>query len=393
MNKIELQITKSAYGGCGLGFANGKAIFVPFSAPDDVLQVIITKEKKNFSFGVIDNILSASTQRITPECPNFGICGGCDYLHLNYNSELNIKKNILAEHLKKISKLCPEDIPAIDIISGPRFHYRSHAGIKQKNSKNGFYAKESKILVPFPENGCLLLNQALSDGLRNLAGVEDTELRIALDSSGQFKSSMDKINSLQELENGLIYDRSIFNFFQSNRFLRSRMLELVESYASLSAADRFIDLGCGVGFFSIYLARKGNYGFGIDIDRDSINWAIHNSSVNSINSLKFSSGSFSNLINSNEKIYAAILDPPRAGLPKNARIKLISLKPSVIVYISCDPSTFARDVRDFIDNGYAFSRLSMIDMFPGTYHIEVIGLFKKRTSAYCEVYQSRGGSR
>lgn len=378
MEKIELKIEKAAYGGFGLGFADGKAIFIPFSAPGDELQIVIIKEKKNFSFGIIDNIVSASPGRITPACPNFGFCGGCDYLHLNYDDELNIKKDILTEHLKKISKLCPEEIPAIDVISGPRFNYRSHARIRQENSKNGFYAKESNILVPFPENGCLLLNQALTDGLKNLVDAGDKELRIAVDSYGHFRSSMDKTNSLRELENGVIYDRSIFNFFQSNRFLRSRMLELVESYASLSQTDRFIDIGCGVGFFSIYLARKGNNGAGIDIDRESINWAIHNSSVNSINNLKFNSGSFSNLINSNEKIDAVILDPPRAGLPKNARIKLLSLEPSVIVYISCDPSTFARDARDFIDNGFNFSKLSMIDMFPGTYHIEVIGLLKKR---------------
>jgi 23S rRNA (uracil1939-C5)-methyltransferase len=375
MPTINLTIQKPAYGGYGLGFYNGKACFVQYAVPGDELTAEIYKEKKDYSFGRIIKLINRSEHRTEPECPNFGICGGCDYLNIDYDTELRFKKEILIETLKR-SRIDEKNIPEISVVSAGRFHYRSHASIKSSKSTFGFFEKESNQIAGFPETGCLLLAEELLQKLDTLPKF-GSEIKIACSGKSGCISSFDENGKIVENECGINYERDISLFFQSNKYLRKRMIEIVSEYTAINSSKSFIDIGCGVGFFTLYLVKSAKKAFGIDISKESISWAKRNAKLNGITNASFRTMPASQIGSLNERFEAVIADPPRPGLSSKAREAVKSMSPDRIVYVSCDPATFARDARDFTGSGYKLERLTMIDMFPGTHHIETISLFKR----------------
>ncbi len=374
MQIIEITIQKPAYGGYGLGFNNGKACFVQFAIPGEEVIAEIFSEKKDYCFGRIINIIKKSERRTIPECPNFGACGGCDYLNIDYKTELDYKKEILIETLRR-TRIDEKNIPEIEIISADRFHYRSHASIKSSKYAFGFYEKNSYRLKAFPEAGCKLLAEEIVlflDTLQKTGGG----IKIACSRRSGCISTYDSNKKIIESEVGIIYERGLHLFFQQNRFLRAKMVETVSQYAEPGKSKSILDIGCGVGFFTLSLAGSAERAFGIDINRESIKWAKHNARLNGIPNAFFKALPASGIGSLNESFDTVIADPPRAGLSAKTREALKKHAPERIVYVSCDPATFARDSRDFLENGYRLESLAMIDMFPATRHIEVIGLFR-----------------
>jgi len=366
-----IEITKLIYGGNGLGFLAGKAVFVPFVLPGETVEVEIIKQKKNHAFARLIKVIEASPNRIKPECPNFQTCGGCDYLHMDYPSEIIGKQEILKENLQRLAGMKPDDIPLIDTISNERFYYRSHATLKI-NEKNqaGFFKKMSKTVTPFPKEGCRLLCHELNSGLNNqFSGM--SELRATCGTDNQVYFSNKKGAFIREIIGPLTYDRDIRCFFQANQYLRLAMLECVKKYADLQEKETFLDFACGVGFFSLYLAEHCSQGIGIESSPLSIHWAVKNARFNNLKNIQFIKA---NTID-NKKLPDAnvvIADPPRAGLSPETINGIVQLNPRTIVYVSCDPSTFSRDLKIFQNKGYKLEKLSLIDMFPGTSHIEII---------------------
>jgi 23S rRNA (uracil1939-C5)-methyltransferase len=377
MRHCELVIQKSAYGGYGLGFLDRMAVFIPYSFPGDRLRAAITVEKKSHAFGEIDEIIEPSQMRMAPECPNYTLCGGCDYLGVSYERELGIKRAILAESIERIGAFPLDAIPEIETINGPRLHYRSHATVKYDDGKTGFFARGTSSLVSFPPGGCRLVSERIAEGLVENPPDGSGEFRIAEDVNGRLLRSTEADRIVEESVSDIVYRRDIFSFFQSNRFLRERMLQTVGELTQLEKDERFIDIGCGVGFFTLYLARRGNPGTGIDRDHTSISSARENARINNIGSTSFMSADASSLPARGHAGQTVVLDPPRAGLSAGARAAITGLKPRRIVYVSCNPTTFARDIRDFHATGYTTRRIVFIDMFPATMHIEAIGLLER----------------
>ena len=382
MKSINLTIQKAAYGGYGLGFHEGKACFVPYAVPGDVAEIEIIQDKKSLIFGRIIRLEREAVTRIKPECPNFGICGGCDYLNITYEAELEIKKNILRESIVRIAGMNAGNIPEISVVCADRFGYRSHASVKSDGKGVfGFYMRDSNTLVPFPDGGCRLLAPPLVELLKSMNAPQTQEkhaadeLKIACSDKGDCFTSAGEKRIVRELVNGIVYERDISLFFQANRFLRSKMLDIVKEYADTDSSGEFLDIGCGVGFFTLYLAKHAKQANGIDISKDAIKQAKRNAKLNEIGNASFEARSASGAGSLKHKYHTVIADPPRAGLSANARVALKALAPGRIVYVSCDPATFARDSRDIASCGYRMQKLTLIDMFPGTQHIEVIALF------------------
>ncbi len=372
-NIIVIRIKKSAYGGYGLGFHDGKVIFIRESLPGELIEAELFQEKRDHAFGRLIKIIEVSKNRVKPECSNFGSCGGCDYLHTDYATELNIKRDIIIDSLSRIAGLKSDDIPNIKIISDRRYNYRSHASVKCHSGINGFFMKGTSKIIQFPLNGCLLLSDELNKALsKNHKHVNDFKISAGADKSPKFSYNKDCI--IRENESNVIYDREIDCFFQANRFLRSAMLDTVKDYSAPDQDNNFIDLACGVGFFTLHLASSAKSGTGIDIAEKNIKWAKHNAKLNNINNIKFKAADASS-IDSSKPVDAVFIDPPRAGISKKTRKNIIALKPSSLIYISCDPATFSRDMSDFIKAGFRLDKLLMIDMFPATYHIEIISKF------------------
>lgn len=372
-----LTIVKPAFGGFGLGFSKGKAIFVWGSIPGEIVDVQIMHETSSHAFAKIVKIHKPSLHRIEPKCSNFGLCGGCDYLQMNYEEELRIKKEIIRDSLTRIAKIKPEHIVEIEMQSSSRFGYRTHADIKfSHDGIPGFYRKESNEVIRFPEKGCMLLSDALREGITTITNNTARQCKIATDAFGLFHSSLERNSQIIEKENNITYARRINCFFQANRFLRAQMANIVSKYAQVNHKGKFIDAACGVGFFSLHLASASQNGKGYDISNESIFWAKQNALRNNILNVEFFTANFSSMPITGGEYDAVIVDPPRAGLSKKARKTIIFIAPKRLVYVSCNPATFARDAMDFMAAGYIFSRLTFIDMFPGTQHIEIIGLFE-----------------
>ncbi len=351
---------------------------VPYAIPGETVSVSITHDKKDFCFASIDTIIEKDHGRTRADCPYFTRCGGCSFLHVAYDRELEFKKIILEDSLVRIAGLGDGERPDIEVVHAGRYHYRSHATLKAKDGIPGFFRKGTNDFVPIGEKGCLLLAEELNIWLRENKSLPD-DCRIAIDSSSRVITSFQKDPIVIDKAGGYIFTRTISSFFQSNSFLRDRMLEIVRNHADRCSFKTFLDIGCGGGFFSLALAGLVKSGTGIDISGENIRWARHNAKQNRITNVEFLTMP-SNRIHP-ERLHADLIvtDPPRAGIDKQTRQTIMTINPSMFAYVSCNPATFSRDAKDFIRGGYTLEKLTLIDMFPGTHHIELISLFRRGT--------------
>lgn len=372
---ITIKLEKPVYGGSCLGRHDGKAVLVPFGVPGETVRVRVRDEKKDYCLGTIEPGEGTHASRVTPACPHFEECGGCSYLHVSYECELEMKEDILRDSLARIAGLGPEQVPAVDIVRGGRFHYRSHASIKSPGGVPGFYRRGTNDIIPFGETGCLLLGEELN--ARIIAERAPGDFRAAIDMSGRVITSHDHDGLITENEGGITYRRGINQFFQANRLLRGRMLEIARDYAGPGSGESFLDIGCGVGFFTLCLASSAKEGMGIDVSRDSVRQARENASLNGAGNVRFRALHSSRVHPARDVPDMVIIDPPRAGIDRKTRRTLLAMG-SRLVYISCNPSTFARDAKDLVSGGYLLDRLTLIDMFPATHHIEVVSRFTPR---------------
>jgi 23S rRNA (uracil1939-C5)-methyltransferase len=374
---ITLKIEKPAYGGSSIGFHEHKVILVPYAVPGDTLLVKINEEKKDYCVGNIESYISEEGARIKPACSNFKQCGGCSYLHLPYQAELMLKQIILKDNLSRIAGLPPESTPDIEILYRGRFYYRSHAEFKVNGGLPGFYRKGSNVHIPVSIEGCCLLAKEINSFIKNNI-LPGNGFKIAMDSNNRIATSFFDEPVVTEVVNGFSYKRGLDEFFQVNRFIRPDMMKIVGAYAALSQGDTFLDIGCGVGFFSLYLAGNSSHGTGIDINGESIRWAKHNARLNDVDNVDFLAVPASHIHPVRHYADVVVIDPPRAGMDRKTRKTIITMKPQRIVYISCNPSTFSRDAKNFIRAGYDLAKITLVDMFPCTHHIEVISLFNRR---------------
>jgi tRNA/tmRNA/rRNA uracil-C5-methylase (TrmA/RlmC/RlmD family) len=377
---IVITITKAVYGGYGLGFLEGKAVFVPQALPGEVLEIEITRGKKDHAFARPLRILESSPERCTPECENFGRCGGCDYLNVQYDTELALKKDIVIETLQRTAHLFPETIPEISSHHGERFGSRSHATFRcSTTGLPGFYERGTNALVPFPERGCPLLAAELRTALSSLKGpVPEGDIKIAAGHDNIPRFSTEKKCVIREHECGFSYDRDIRCFFQANRFLREAMIGKVLEFAAPRKDETFADIACGAGFFTLPLADTTSRGTGYDIDPLTIEWARHNASMNNIKNVSFHAADSGTFDAAEINPAIVVVDPPRTGLTRKTVERLSALAAERLVYVSCNPPTFARDIQNLQKSGYSLKTLHLEDMFPGTFHIELIALLSRR---------------
>lgn len=371
---MKITIDNIAYGGYGVGRIDGKAVFVDYGITGDELDIEIYDDRKTFSFAKYIMVLKPSDKRVESPCPNFSRCGGCSYLNISYIDELEFKKFILKDQLKRISGIEPE----INLVAGDRYHYRSHSGIKCDGKSRGFYGKNSNNIISFPDSGCLLLSGKLIDGIDLLYTKElHGDLKIAEDWKGNFIYDNPDHKIIEEKTGEFFYRRDIDSFFQSNRFLRKQMVDLVCSYSGLTGEDEFADICAGCGFFTIPLSKKSAHGTGYDIDKGSIKNAKSNAQLNSCKNLEFFALSESDINPGRLNVKTVVVDPPRSGISKKGRRTINAINPEIIVYVSCNPSTYARDITDFMKNGYRPDQITLIDMFPCTHHIEIVSRLVK----------------
>jgi 23S rRNA (uracil1939-C5)-methyltransferase len=379
---MEAEIKKIVHGGYGLAFVEGKTAFVPYTAPGDTVEFAAVREKKNVVFGRLERVVRPSAMRREAECPVFGVCGGCHLQHLGYEDEIQVKRGSILEDLERIGKIkadfkrvipCPE-----------RYGYRNHAIFKvDAERRPGFLMRESDTLVPFPPQGCLLLPEAMRQEIAAIppeAFEPLTEVRVRMDKFGavHFWGLLDRPGPPEVLMQaaGLMFPVGRDSFFQVNRFLAGPLVELVVSLPG-AVRRKLLDLYCGAGFFTLPLARMAAEAVGIEQDQGAVRSAIAAARLNAVANARFRRGDAEREIGRLGGYDLVMADPPRLGLPKAVLQGIIRMKPQELIFVSCDPPTFARDASALVEAGYLLYEIDLVDLFPATYHAEIVSVFRR----------------
>ncbi|MFP5263368.1 MAG: class I SAM-dependent RNA methyltransferase [Blastocatellia bacterium] len=394
---VEVTAERLSYGGDAVARHNGLAVFIPLAAPGDRLRVRVVERKKNFARAAVEEVLVASPARREPACRHFGDCGGCQLQHVTYQAQLEAKAGFVRDALGRVGRI---DWPhEIRVLHAAEFGYRARAQIKlgagaageRDRAAVGFNRGASHsvcdvcdcpILAPELNSALASLRSSLSEaGAREgpPSGLgEVSEIEMAVGEAGvsadppfsEFKSGV-----VQRTVRGAIYNFSPSTFFQVNPLLLD---ELVEQAVGGRAGGLAIDLYAGVGLFTVQLARAFDRVIGIESDAGAAGYAIKNIRANSASNARFYSGrveqwldAFARRRSGDDSIDFMVLDPPRSGAA-GAIVKIAGLKPAHISYVSCDPTTLARDLRGLVDSGYDLKRVTALDLFPQTYHIETV---------------------
>lgn len=395
MNQVVIE--KLDHFGRGIAKINEKIVFVPNTLKGDVVVIEIVKDNSSYALGKVVKYIEKQ-KRLSP-CKYSNICGGCHLIDMDYSNQLEFKKEKIKELFKKNLGV---DIILDDVITGNKSNYRNKINLHIKGEKVGFYALESHDLVEIDE--CYITKKEINDLLpkvKNLAknnNIDEVMIRyhngLILSIKGNvskdflLKNFLDcsliylnnkKIKGNEVTEN--ILDKrfrvSPKSFFQVNTSVSSKMFSKVRSYIKDKSFNKALDLYCGTGVIGILISDLVGEVVGIEVVSDAIEDANYNKKINNINNVSFICDKVENRIDSFKNIDLVIVDPPRSGLDKKSIANIMTIAPKEIIYISCDPTTLTRDLKE-LRGKYDISNVSIADMFPNTYHCESITVLKRR---------------
>ena len=357
MRAIELQIADVAFGGNGVGRLEGKAVFVPFTIDGETVAARVVRQKKNFAEAELANVVHSSPHRVTPECPYFGRCGGCSYQHIEYQHQLTLKHRQVAETLRRIGGF--NDPPMQPMIPSPeQYGYRNRVTVHAKDGVIGYYRRDAYRLIDVKE--CPIAAPEVNSAL--------AERRARKPRDGHY--------TLRAHSGPRVFE-------QTNDGVAQALAKLVESM--LPADHRLlIDAFCGVGFFAKRLAGKFDRVIGIEWDRHAIAAAEASAGP----SESYISGDveieLSRVLGDADLEHTSvIIDPPSTGLSPATRRALLECPPSTLVYVSCNPATMARDLKD-MRSQFTLLSVTPLDMFPQTAEIECVTHLQKADSPAAE---------
>ncbi len=391
----------------GAGFArldSGAAVFVPYSAVGDVLTIEITAVHKNFYNAVIREIQQPGEGRCKPACPFFGRCGGCSYQHIDYSREVEAKRAQFATAMRRIGHF--EEFPDLELFyeALKRYGYRNKLKLeplegKGKLSKRtsleyGFCGLDNQAFFAVPK--CLLAMDAINDSIAKAAcsewGAQNAKrpkpypLTLRADSKGNCAFFFGFASSRLPWLHEQLLDKEVLvpvgSFWQVNPEVASALLEHVRGWLEPIGARTFVDAYAGVGTFSLAFGDLFQYRVIIESDAQAVNASRKNHETLGLKA-SFVSGkteeALSNVLcKTDSRDTVVLLDPPRTGCHPHVLKVLQEFSPETIVYVSCNPTTLARDLEKLCANdGYAPIRCAVFDMFPATAHFESAVLLKK----------------
>jgi 23S rRNA (uracil1939-C5)-methyltransferase len=400
---FDVTIEKLVYGGDGLARLDGQVVLVPFVLPGEQAMVEAVERKPGLVRSKLVELRNASGARVAALCPYFGRCGGCHYQHASYEAQLAQKRAILAETLRRVGKFEPPE--EIAVVAGEPWHYRNRAQFHVQGQEMGYLEARSNRLcgVEHCPISSPRINQALAalremqrDGrwpgfVRSLEIFtnEDAVQLNVLESERPvarrfFEWCAEKVpgyvpGALDYKAGDAIHQVSGGSFFQVNRFLTSKMVELSVADAN---GDSALDLFAGVGLFSIPLARRFAKVRAVESGAGAVRdlrWNAERAGVE-IDAQQINVEQFLRGVSVTATPDFVLADPPRAGLGKNVVRELVRLAPARVTVVACDPATLARDLAGLMAGGYRLAQLTMIDLFPQTFHIEAIARLERSES-------------
>lgn len=422
---FEVVIERILPGGLGLAHADGRTVMVSLAAPGDVLRVRIDRVKGSVAFASIVEVIAPGSARVEPPCPYFGRCGGCDFQQLSYQAQLDAKVEIIRDCLRRIAGIA--EVPAFEITPAPnewRYRARAQWQYDSRRRQLGYFEPgshrvcdvvECAVLVPELQRELDILRERMKQGelpdearyFRAVSG-DDAVSVAAVGGERRRDTSPTLIDGSPEITRTIHGERYRLNaesFFQTNN---DQLPALIDYALGDVHGRQAIELYCGVGLFTVSLARrferviaveddagatelarKNLAGAGLTnarvVNQDVAEWFEENleygGKVPTRRERRF--GLTEEALSDNDRIQSAVkagalqidfllLDPPRAGVESAAIAGLARLKPPRICYVSCDPATLARDLRKLLAAGCTISSLQAFDMFPQTHHVETV---------------------
>lgn len=411
--EIELEITTLTNLGSGLGRVmletapatgselppspGGWVVMVPFTLPGERVRARVFRNHKNFSEADLVKVLTPSPDRVAPRCPLFGRCGGCQYQHLAYASQLEWKRRQVAELLEHMAGI--PGFPVAPVVASPReYHYRSkitphfHAprdGAAQPPVPIGFLRQGTRFdIVDVPH--CPIATEAINTRLgavrEAIHAKQQTYVRGATlllrEATGEVTTDYDAI--ITETVGDLKLHFLARDFFQNNPFILPAFTRYVREQAAASGARCLVDAYCGSGLFALTAASAFEHVAGIEISESSVRFARENAAANRITNATFTAGDAGAIFASLDARFTAsdtavIIDPPRKGCDESFLTQLFTFGPRAVVYVSCDPATQMRDLCHFLNAGYTLTAAQPFDLFPQTRHLECVLTLERKS--------------
>jgi 23S rRNA (uracil1939-C5)-methyltransferase len=369
MRVVELKIEDIAFGGKGVGREQGKAIFVPYTIEGELVSAEIVREKKQFAEAELVEVKESSPHRVTPECPYFAQCGGCAYQHIGYQHQLAIKWRQVRNVLQRIGKL--KDIPLRPIIPSPKqYGYRNRITVHAQDGVIGFFRRDSHRLIDIER--CPISCDEVNRELRDLRGRNPRDGHYTLRTSSSRRVFSQTNDEVADTLRGLIAD-------------------LIPP-----DQDLLVDAYCGAGFFAKALLNRFERVIGIDWDK----FAIAAAKKDATEKETYIAGDVEEELQKVGAVHpnrppvndidpgrlrsiaptTIIVDPPATGLSANVRRSILDLAPATLIYVSCNPATLARDLKE-LQEKFTISSVTAFDMFPQTAEIEAVAHLQAMPSA------------
>jgi tRNA/tmRNA/rRNA uracil-C5-methylase (TrmA/RlmC/RlmD family) len=375
-HRVVLKIEDIAFGGEGVARVNDFVVFVPFVIQGEEVEAEITEVRKRFARAKLLRVLKTSAERVEPLCPYFGECGGCQYQHISYPTQLEIKQKQILDLFERIGRQRSRETEpnaaelVAPVVPCPQpYGYRNRVMIRSQWDKFkqglniGFIRTDNRLVIDIEE--CKIAEPAINEEIRRAR-----EERKRVFPKGGIKTV------LRIAPEGWVVPRD--SFFQNNFFLLPKLVETVRERILGSAARFLIDAYCGVGFFSLELADVVEWFVGLELDAQAIKAARTNAATRKRANGEFVVGTVEEYLPNILARFpgnqtAILLDPPRTGCPAGVLELLRQIRPKQVIYVSCHPATLARDLNVLCAGGvFELARVVPLDMFPQTQHVECV---------------------
>jgi len=380
--EIELTIDSLTNLGAGVGRVDGWVVFVPFTLPGERVKVRIYRNDKSFSQGDLVEVIEPSPDRVEPSCPLFGDCGGCQYQHLAYERQLEWKSRQVAELLRHMADI---EHPVQPCHPSPKqWAYRSKITPHFDRPRNGEigpigFRGNAKRIVDVPQCPIAMdeINAAFSDiraDIHTRAAtfkrgstllLRATDGRVETDHR---KSAVERVGDLE-------FHFLAGDFFQNNPFILPDFTRHVAEQARGEGIRYLVDAYCGSGLFALTLAKDFEKVAGVEVSETSCQFARENADRNGITNATFLTASAEEIfagIDFSGAESAVVIDPPRRGCTPEFLDQLAAFAPARVVYVSCDPATQVRDLKQLSTAGYQLEKVQPFDLFPNTRHLECV---------------------
>ena len=390
--------------GRGITHINNKVVFIENTLPEEVVEIEIINDKKNFSEAKAIKYLKSSKDRIESKCPYFEVCGGCNLLHLSYENTLTFKQSKIKELLKKNKINYNKEIEIIK--NDNPYYYRNKVSLKIENGHLGYYEESTHKLIEIKE--CIIAKHSINEVIKNykLLNLENAKLTIRSNYNDEILIIIETKNKEYNIElaklkekvklvgiiynnitiygenffyermNGKLFKVSFDSFFQVNECMTNELFNLIKN--NIDKDSIVLDLYSGVGTLGIVASSKSKEVYSIEIIKNAILNGIKNATLNQVNNIKFMLGDVSKTVDKIDFNFdTLIVDPPRKGLDKKTREFILKKLPNKIIYISCEPNTLMRDLKE-LETAYEISDFKIMDMFSYTYHVESFCVLERR---------------